>query len=74
MRSEFWISARSNDDGAQRFSQVSGTFAARKIVAFGILGVRFGNGFTYSQTISSAEVTSKMRPFEPSQMSVFPMG
>ena len=60
--------------GAQRFSQVSATFAARKIVALGIFGVRFGNGLMYSQTISPAGVTSKMRPFEPSQMSVFPLG
>src|SRR5437879_4653879 len=58
----------------QCFSQVSATFAARKIVALGIFGVRFGNGLMYSQTISPAGVTSKMRPFEPSQMSVFPLG
>ena len=45
----------------QFFSQVSGTFAARKIVALGILGVRFGNGFTDFHTISPAGVTSKMR-------------
>src|SRR5262245_27669920 len=59
---------------AQRFSQFSATFAARKIVELGIFGVRFGDGFTYSQTISPAGVTSKIRPFEPSQIRVFPLG
>ena len=40
-----------------------------EIVPFGVAVV---NGFVYSQTVSPSGVTSKKRPWTPSQISVWP--
>src|SRR5215831_18084940 len=56
------------------FNQLSGTLAARNTWLVRIFLLTLENGFTYSQTISPDGVTSKKRPFAPSQIRVFPLG
>src|SRR6516162_6746794 len=55
-------------------NQLSGTLAARNTWLVRIFLLTLENGFTYSQTISPDGVTSKKRPFAPSQIRVFPLG
>ena len=49
-------------------NQLSETLAARNTWLVRIFLLTLENGFTYSQTISPAGVTSKKRPFAPSQI------